>query len=189
MCAELWGHSFYAASPPFPPNHCVKDERDCCLTALLRWLRIWLASPPFFIRAACSKEAPHLQPCLQPLLQIFPLLLNLVLNRSFHSSPSSSTFFSISPSTLPSPLQPCSQSLLQLFPFLFNLVLNLSFDSSPTMAESSQTPALQAEPTPEEDPHPNAEEVGEWAVVAYKNTQQKTAKQLVKHGVPSLQSI
>lgn len=56
------------------------------------------------------------------------------------------------------------------------------------MAESSQRPALQAEPIPEEDHHSKAqddEEAG-WTIVSSKKSEQKKA---VKYGVPSLPSI
>lgn len=133
---------------------------SCALTKNL------VSHPPFFIRAACSKEPPHLQPC---------------------------------PSTLPPPLQP--QSLFQILPLFFNFVLNLSFNSSLSSSTLPSTslstllrpwlnqakrPALQAEPVAHSEVHD--EEAG-WTIVSSKKSQQKKAKQLIKHGVPSLQSI
>lgn len=97
-----------------------------------------VSHPPFFIRAGCSKEPPHLQPCpstlphpLQPqsLLQITPLFFNFVLNLSFNSS--------LSTSTLPSTSLP---TLLR--PWL----------------DQSKRPALQAEPVSHSKVHD--EEVG-----------------------------
>lgn len=141
------------------------------ISYVMRWLRIWLAVVPSpFVHKSC------------------------LLKRAS----SSSTLSSTSPSTLPPLLFNLNLSI-EILPFLFNFFIILSFNSpissstSPTMAESSQ------KASPSGWAHT-------WILVEalipkfttkrrggpfcpWQKSQQKKAKQLLKHGVPSIQSI